>query len=479
MLRMGIFVTIVGTMQKDGFLSQFYTLATTDPLFAAEGMDLDRAETTLARIEQEISKHEGVLSADSFVRRLFLTHYPIAQYAIPLPFLRAFIRSERMRRAFLSAPSLSTARDLLDSWSATQKILYASVRRYITLHRILCRLEPKADTFVLQDMFGNSSTLGHIDGTLHLLERNALVLKHSIESRERILNGMHGGEEEPPSPVGTNVVYEEGGRLLVEHAHLHALHITHGFPYRRADILEEHGPLFYILPHFDGTPTPHRFFLYIIKDRETGVESLEVAAADMFHFLAIDGPQARFGQIGRTPFETLITHGLHYWYQSATHLYTMRDQQYWVEMATAVDLVRRPELDRHLVLSQRSSLLDLIWGACASDLDGFTGHQVERIQHKALTSFSFLYGLLIRSHPSIYYMSFNRSVWRLKEQPNFLGSGQVPQSTVLYRPLEEVRSHLSVGELALVMRGGRIREEARKSKGKSILQRITEEDHIR
>ena len=443
-------------------LREFDALLRTDPLFAAEGLDLDRASQALNSLESAVSDIESVFSKDSWRRRLFLTRYPLARYAVPIPFLRAFIESERLRRMFLSAPTEENARRVLAGWRVAARAYMKSVERYTRLHEVLYSLEKQPDSFVLNDMVGNQTTLADIDRARALMAQNAELLNRTVREREHALRV--GGSFERRTASFSPLPGFQKGELSPTHASLHALEMQQ-LLLMGVEILETHGPLQYELSHFDDVPTKHLFMLYVLRNPTINLPTARVVLADRFYFLPIIGPNARFGGIGKSGFELLIKRGMRYWYQSATNLYTSRDLNYWSEVLTIVDRTRRPQLDWHLVEAQRSSLFDLLLGACANDIQIYVWNTYERIALGKSAGFSLLYGLLVRSYPSIYYLPFNQSVWRLKELPNFLGSARISKNDQLYRTEDAIAADTTPEEMELIMQGIRIRKEAREEEG--------------
>ena len=69
----------------------FHELVLHDPLFAAEGMNIDEAAAHLNSIEVTAGHLEKVFAADSWMRRLFFLRYPISLHVLPIPFLRCFL----------------------------------------------------------------------------------------------------------------------------------------------------------------------------------------------------------------------------------------------------------------------------------------------------------------------------------------------------------------------------------------------------
>ncbi len=449
---------IIGMQPFKGFDS----LVRTDPLFAADGLDLEGAGRALDELESAILDLESLLSEGSWRRRLFLVRYPLAKYAVPLPFLRAFVESERRRRVFIAAPTEENAQRLLAGWRVASDAYAKSVNRYILMHRLFYAFEKQPDSFVFNDMTGNRTTLTDVNRMLALMKQNAEQLELAVNGRERMLAGG-ASHADTPVPVLSLPGFRTGDMSPV-HAHLHAMEVKHS-TFMQGEILETHGPFWYELPHFDGVAAKHLFMLYIMRDPANGLPAARISLVDRFYFLPIAGPKARFGGIGKSPFELLIKRGFRYFYQPATFLYTARDQRYWADMLTMVDRVRRPHLDRHLVESERSSLLDLFLVTGASDIRTYIIHTRERLALGEFKEYSLLFGLLMRSHPSVFFLPFNRSIWRLEKQPDFLGSEHIDVKDRPYLTDDVVIADTTPEEMDLIMQGGRIRKEAREQEG--------------
>ncbi|MFA7309446.1 MAG: hypothetical protein WC050_00940 [Candidatus Paceibacterota bacterium] len=434
-----------------------------DPLFAAEGMDVERAKRNVTEVSRALRELERAFAAGSFLRRVFLWRYPLGKYAVPLSFVRSFIESERARRAFLADPTVSRARALLERWQDAARHYVRCVARYRTLHDILRAADPDGDTFQFQDMFGNVSDIDYIERTLDAMEKNGAALIKEVGEYGRLLSGIERAKgdraaREEPLTYETGTLTPEAERLLV-------MQVRERMPFVQSDVLETYGPLRYSIRHFDGAATPHLFNVYVLRNKKTGLESMHVALIDDFYFLKITGPDADFGGLGRANFEELIELGIPYWHQNATAFYTMRDQMYWADIATIADMARRPDLDQRHLQKERSSMFDLMLGSCAFDILGYVGHTWDRHHKDAFSTYSFLYGLLMRSHPSVYYLPFNRSVWRLPEPLDILGDRRLPKEKVRYRPLRDVLPVIGEDVLGTVMQGARLRSEARRKKG--------------
>ncbi len=395
----------------------FHQSVVHDPLFAAEGMDLTGGEYALMKLKETASDLEKAFASQSFKHRLFLVRYPIAQYAIPFKFLRQYINAERARRAYMTAPTFALAQQLLDAWRNTAAELQSAVLRYEKIHHVLLSFEPPARDFTLHDMFGNLSSFEHIQHTLDMLNTNAEVLCKEVEARSALLHGEGQAQQyvAPPllQPVSPATITEL-------ERHTHELELQGTGPYWHANIKEAHGPFSYVLPHFDGTPTAHSFMFYILKDQWSGVEALWISVVDLFLFAQKSIGTSKGGQ-QPFAFKGMIDADIRYWFHAAGHPYTTRDPSYWMDIASRIDLMRRPHLNATFVSTQRASLYHLLLGACEMDLRGFVNHTKRRAHLGDLATYPLLYGLLTRTYPSLYYMTFNKSVWRLPTEPAFLG----------------------------------------------------------
>jgi hypothetical protein len=443
-----------------------------DPLFAAEGMDIPAAQEALIEIQLQAGRLEVVLSGDKILSarfwlyRLFFIFFPLYSCALPLPFVHTFILCEVRRRAYLENPSIELAESLLASWRVAIEEYVRSLKSYRFLHNIVLWLEPKAREYVLQDLFGNRSSISHIERTLEKMKDNSQCLKEEVGRRERLLVEKSA----PVTEVSKETIVMKIGKshLGPEYKRLHTFETTHGIsPFRYAVIEETHGPFTHTLPHFDGVPTPHTFNLYVLRDRITGLRSMWVAVVDRYLFTKVWDPSASsHGRGGKVPF--VFSGGLTaadtpYWYEPAGHLYVMRDPSYWMDIATHVDLARR-QLDPHLVHMQKSSLLHLMLGACADDLRTFVRHTRRRQRNDTLSSYSLLYGVLMRTHPALYYLTFNQSVWRLPERPTLLGERWENAQHSPYE-LEAEVFKLSDDDLKKVMSAQALREEREREAG--------------
>lgn len=440
-------------------MHQFYKATLQDPLFAAEGMDLERGIAALERIEGQCTEMQRIVSADSWKRRLFLTRYPIAKYALPLTFLRAFIQSERERRVFLSHPTIGSATRLLLSWKNAQRAYAADLRRYRFLHETLMRLEKKTDSFQFEDFAMNITSLADVKKVLALFEKNAEILGKEVALRDALLTN---GTPYRTSRYVSKISAYKPTTISVRHQYLIDLELQHGAPFRDNKVVETFGPLAYTLDHFDKVPTEHAFYAFIVQEASSQARFLKISLADQFYFLDLTKLKDERNWGLQTLHAPSIKRGISHWFQSVTHGYASRDQLYVADMATVIDLRRRPSLPVEQVSLQRSSMLDLILMGGSFDLDTVIQNTKDRARAGLSKGYSYLDMLLIRTHPSVFYLPFNASVWRLDEMPNFLGSKK-RDGEPKYKTLDMIEESLPSGMIELIMQGGRIRDEARKA----------------
>ena len=440
-----------------------------DPLFAAEGMDIDNASGALDDLASSLSAVEREYARGSWFRKLFFVRYPLARYAVPLSFLRRFVECERLRRAYVAESSRARAQALVLGWESCARDLVGDVRRYRALHRILLRLESDEHKFVIQDMFGHLTSYLHVEKTLELFRQNADLLCMHAALRRELLAGTISHTEEHYWAVPASPPLFQKGTVSEWHKAIHDAAVTYGnWPYRYVDILETHGPLRYTLSNFDGVPTEHMFMFYVLREKNSVRTSVWVAFLDRACFFDIWRflPKADGVTRGKyAPAVGIEKEEMPYWYETTTTLYNSRDCGYWVDIATMVDSVRRPELNAGLVALQRSSMFDMILAECARDTRSMVAHLRRRARSKTSASYSMLYDLLTRSFPGVYYLPFNRSVWRLQERPLLLGERFVPPDTSKFLSEEQAREKITPEVLAVVMSASRLREERGRKAG--------------
>jgi hypothetical protein len=207
--------------------------------------------------------------------------------------------------------------------------------------------------------------------------------------------------------------------------------------------------------------------VYLLKEKESGRWCMWLAFVDKFHIKDIWNMVPKMDGITRGQFASAV--GLHrdeipFWYEGVAFLYNTRDTRYWMDIAAAVDAKRRPRLDWNLAAAQKSSLLDLLLAECARDTRLLIAHLRRRARSETATHYSLFYDLLTRTYPSVYYMPFNGSVWRILEEPPLRGDGfETPPEDKF---LSEERVHeLSHDVIARVFGVAKLREERGRAAG--------------
>ncbi len=440
----------------------FLNSALADPLFAAEGMDVERAEKALDSIEESLGGIEHTLGLFSWRRKLFFMRYPLGKYMFPLSFLRSFIESERRRRVFITDPTMETAQKLLQQWHAAAHAYTTSVSRYEALHHQVFRNEPKLLTKEIYDVAGNIFSAGDVQTMLALFAKNAEALQKEAALRSVFLYTKDALYEQPDIPAAS--VQSCMPPPLSESAK-RFFGIVDERTKEQFNVLEKHGPIGYRLSHIDGAPTDHQFFAYVLQNRTTGQMHVRIELADRYYFLPLDPDNLRYGAIGQEIFQPLIEKKIPYWMQTVTRFYAMRDQQYWMDITSIVDRARRPELDWNLAGCQKSSLLDLVLTNGAGEVREQMLQTKARLHTGGVAGYSLGRALFLHSAPSIYFLPFNSSVWRLSEKVDFLGGRRYEEDKGIYESLEKVVPELEDDTLRAIVRGGLLRQQVWKEKG--------------
>lgn len=394
-------------------LARFEMLVRTDPLFAAEGMDLENGRRALDILEARCRPLEKAYTNGSLRRMLFFTRYPLARYAYPIDFLRSFITSEAARRDFLKAPTSTHAHALLASWRKAARAYTLDLRRYRKLHVIIAGLEKRDRNFEMEDYFGNRTTLAHALGIIDDLLRNAQTLVHEVDERAQVL--AHGIQRNSKTsgrdlaPLG-DFNLDDTARRIYDAEKKGGIS-----PFRYAEIVDSYGPFSFTLTAFDGTPREHGFMWHVLKDRATSLRSGWLSVLSRHGFADIWNPKTLTDGVSRGAFASAVgisQEEMPYWYEPLAHFYNTRDLSYWSDIATNIDLLRRPDLDRVLVVRERSCSLDLLLAEAARDPILMRAHQIRRNRSQTAVGFSMLYDLMARSAPSLFYLVFNESVQR-------------------------------------------------------------------
>jgi hypothetical protein len=228
-------------------------------------------------------------------------------------------------------------------------------------------------------------------------------------------------------------------------------------------IVERYGPIYYEFPHLNGFPEVHAFYVSIVKGPYPGIKYLSASLADRRYFMKLketseefSAERNKFDNRNMTIYEPLMKRGIFYWHQSVTSFYSVLDLAYYADLATVVDCYkRRPFLPRKAVLTQKSSLLDLILWNCWTHERVYL--KMTEVQAKAGRLPSPLYSFIARSYPSLLYLPFNSSVWRTEKPAHFLGTRFGKGG--IYKEFEEIKAELPTDKLEEIFKGRILRQE--------------------
>jgi hypothetical protein len=421
-------------------LVTFAEMAEKDPLFAAEGLDLENCRQALDELVNSLKDIKK--SWKSLSVKLFFLKYPILETAHPISFLKSFIDSETARREFIKKPDLENAEKLVVMWSKTLNEYKQGINSYRSALLGIQRLEAIKDDSRIAYFDTNISFKEFIKWT-ELLDRNASRLADEIESRKLILKGND------PALLST-----DPRRGYVEKTNSDDENHSKKIPEKLSELVEIAQSKFkkedqwkaipIKIGHFDqGVPTLRNFNVSIARTNDLNLKFLAVILADDMYFLNL-----RKGHfLNPIIYRPLLENNLDYWYQPATTFYASMDISYQAELATIVDHKRRKFNNPHLVDVQKSSLFDLLIGTGIYYNTRFS--KLLRIfsYHKCLPKLSFFY--LARAYPSLYFLSFNKSVWRLDE--DFRIQGTRFGSNSGYENYEKVSSEASFEALKKVV----------------------------
>ncbi|MBI2122305.1 MAG: hypothetical protein HYT98_04255 [Candidatus Sungbacteria bacterium] len=426
----------------DKKIKSFHNFTLRDPLFAAEGLDIDNAKWALEELEFLTREVERVWRPS---HRWFCFWHPFTETLHPIGFLKRFLESERQRRRFIISPSEKNAELLLRTHEKTVSALELNLTAYRDSILDLCRQEhipPDTSIFYFHT---NSISLAEFLKSIEVIYSNLKELKKEVKRRRNIFErgdfkSINFSDAQPPGadPIPWKIQGPSLSEKYQEILRLEEKHIS--------GLVEKYGPIFYEFAHLDGTPRIHNFFTYVTRDNRNR-RSFHISLADCRFFLeltktesALPAAQSPFDNRTRAIYEPSLKRGVRYWHQDVTSFYSVLDLRYYADLATLTDLNwRRTFLDHQAVLSQKSSMLDLIL---------WTGVQHERsymvmskVQARAGQNPSPLYNFIARSYPSLYYLTFNRSVWRISDAPRFLGSRF--GNGGIYKTLEEIEPFVS------------------------------------
>lgn len=395
-------------------LHNFIQIVEQDPLFAAEGLDLENARLALQELTdslQDIRK-----SWKSIVAKLFFLKYPPEDTVHPIRFLESFLKSEETRRGFLKSPNHENARILLKMWRETLEEYVRGIKSYQSALLAIQKLEhiesnSKMGYFDIAPTF-----LDFINWTDLLLE-NSRRLKLELDDCSLVLSGQRVPMIYKSRRKRNSFVHEEDSlKVNLSPISDHLKQLTK-IVQSKFIVEEKYESLVYSLGHFNEAKiTPRRFNVLLARVKDVKSKLLMVILADDFYFLNFK--KGHF--LDFSIYRPLIERNLDYWCQPSTTFYSNLDISYQADLATIIDLKRRDFENPDLVKGQKSSLLDLLFGTGV-----YYNHRFAKLlkifsYHKNLPKISFLY--LARSYPSLYFLSFNESVWRLNKKPFINGT---------------------------------------------------------
>lgn len=387
-------------------LQKFYNLTLTDPLFAAEGLDLDNTRWALEDLRKLANDLEREYRKQYW---WFCFRYPFVETLHPIRFLERFIDCERSRRLFLYNPIMPNAQDLIRSYQKTLAALGECARA----HREALIAAKNAEPFPENAIFHFISESFSFSDMLQLV---GLIIKNLSPLLQKALAWT---EEQ----LGENAI-----------------------------ISERYGPIFYECSQFDEKPATHQFYFYVMKYRASEKLRPFIVMADRYYFIDIKKffESASLAHL-RITWKTLYELGHKYEMRSGTQPYVALDLGYWADLATIVDTKwRRPVLNGRAVVSQRSSMLDfLLRGLNYANRHFLIRQQVALRDHNIINP---VFGLFVtRSYISLYYLLHNKSVWRLHDV-------ELSKNTFSFygdfcKTIDEVAADVSEEELKILIKG--------------------------
>ena len=426
-------------------LQKFYNLTLTDPLFAAEGLDLDNTRWALEDLRKLANDLEREYRKQYW---WFCFRYPFVETLHPIRFLERFIDCERSRRLFLYNPIMPNAQDLIRSYQKTLAALGECARA----HREALIAAKNAEPFPENAIFhfiSESFSFSDMLQLVGLIIKNTQRLEEEIKQRAQILSGALAETFLPPEVIP--LVTRESGPALSPLLQK-ALAWTEEQLGENAIISERYGPIFYECSQFDEKPATHQFYFYVMKYRASEKLRPFIVMADRYYFIDIKKffESASLAHL-RITWKTLYELGHKYEMRSGTQPYVALDLGYWADLATIVDTKwRRPVLNGRAVVSQRSSMLDfLLRGLNYANRHFLIRQQVALRDHNIINP---VFGLFVtRSYISLYYLLHNKSVWRLHDV-------ELSKNTFSFygdfcKTIDEVAADVSEEELKILIRG--------------------------
>ena len=384
---------------------KFRELTVKDPLFAAEGLDLDNARAAVGKLDELAEDLERAYRKSY---RWFCFWHQFTETLYPIRFLNRFLDSESGRRAFLAKPTLQGAKNLIAINFKTAKAMRENAEAY----RGALLAARRAEKFPEKAVFNFISTKFSFEAIIKFVDsiiENAHLVDKEIKNRSVLLQGGKFSTEESAAAVP---IPQKPAGLALQPEYREALAWIEESIKKHASIEEKSGPIYYEISQFDGKPVTHQFYVYLLKLHKSDVRRLLPVLADRHYF--VDEKARTEGSLGNFKImaKTQAALGQRWGMRLATQPYYSLDLRYYADLATIFDSARRP-LDRQTAVSQRTSLFDLILWDLYIKNKAHAERQKLAIQH--FKSAYLLFGLYItRTYPSLLYITFNRSAWRNK-----------------------------------------------------------------
>jgi hypothetical protein len=402
-------------------LTIFHKNVKENPLFAAEGLDLENIKYALGELRNSLE--EVRKSWKSVTAKLFFLKYSPEETAHPVSFLESFLNSERLRRDFLLQPNIEKAKNLLESWQNTLQEYKSGIHSYKSALLAVQRLEGLKENQKLAYFDSSPKFIDYIDWTSLLLE-NSNEIESEMKDYQSLL--VSGGKE-----ITIKKRNEDNflSNVISSLENIDLPDIPNGIK-ELVNIIEtkytaeeKFESVVYPLDHFNkGKIVPRRFNVIIGEGVYSKPKQLIVLLSDDVYFLNL----AKGHFVDLIIYRPLIEAKLDYWYQPATTFYSNLDVSYQAGIGTLVDLKRRKFENKTAVLEQQSSLLDLLIGTGVRNNIYFSNLLKILAYHNKLPKLSFFY--LARAYPTLYFLSFNKSVWRIKKSPKINASRFGPHS---------------------------------------------------
>ena len=393
-------------------LKKFYALTLNDPLFASEGLDLDDTRWAIDELADIARDLERVYRKSYW---WFCFRYPFIETLHPIRFLRRFVDCELGRRRFLTNPTSKNARSLLSAWSKAASAYNDGASAYRdALEAVLKSEKVPLDAFF--QFTGSSFSFEEVVKFTDSLLENAAELKNEIDARRALSEGR--ADSFSPRAFNDPIPQKQSGPSLTPSLE-RALSWREEATRENAVILRRCGPIFYELPHYDGVPTTHQFFVYLIKAKTRERRAIKFALADQYYFVDTKEllEKDQFPRF-RTQMWPLLEAGVPYIYRQPEVPYMVLDLGYWADLATIADLEWRGlNVNQSLVQAQRSSAFNLILRHLNRYNRGFTEAQrIAKLDHRLKP---LVWAYVCRSYPSMLFLTANRSVWRLPRRFRF------------------------------------------------------------